>query len=68
MKFSHLLFKSFICLFVIYQSWGYSLDSKVSLEKGARIVVLGNGMASRMNQFGFFETELHLRHPQKKIF
>ncbi|MEM9017384.1 MAG: SGNH/GDSL hydrolase family protein, partial [Verrucomicrobiota bacterium] len=32
-----------------------------------RIVIIGAGMASRMNHFGHFETELFLRNPDKKI-
>src|SRR3954468_13138984 len=33
------------------------------LEKDARVVLMGNGMASREVNFGHFETELHLRYP-----
>ncbi len=39
----------------------------VRLEKQARIVLLGNGLGSRMIHFGHFETELHLRHPEHRL-
>jgi putative heme-binding domain-containing protein len=40
----------------------------VKLEKGARIVLMGAGLASRMLHFGHFDTELHLRHPGHQLF
>ena len=38
------------------------------LLKGSRVVLLGNGLGSRMMQFGSFETLLHLQHPEKNLF
>jgi len=38
------------------------------LEKQARIVLLGNGLGSRMIHFGHFETELQLRYPEQQLF
>ena len=35
----------------------------LALNKGDSIVIIGSGMASRMNHFGHFETELQLRFP-----
>ncbi len=32
-----------------------------------RIVLLGNGLGERMIQYGFFETELQLRYPDKQL-
>jgi hypothetical protein len=37
------------------------------LKKGSRVVLLGNGLGSRMMQFGSFETLLHLQHPEKNL-
>ena len=37
------------------------------IEKGARIVLMGNGLGSRMVHFGHFETELHLRYPAHQL-
>ncbi|HYF01245.1 MAG TPA: SGNH/GDSL hydrolase family protein, partial [Planctomycetota bacterium] len=39
----------------------------IPLQKGARIVLMGNGLGSRMVHFGHFETELHLRHPEHAL-
>ncbi len=40
---------------------------KLVVNKGDSIVIIGSGMASRMNHFGHFETELYLRFPDKDI-
>ena len=37
-------------------------------EHGARVVLLGGGLGSRMQHFGRFETELHLRYPEHSLF
>ena len=36
----------------------------LALKKGDTIVIVGSGMASRMNHFGHFETELQMRFPK----
>jgi putative heme-binding domain-containing protein len=43
--------------------------SKLPLEfvKGERIAFVGNGTAERMSHYGFFETFLHLRYPDKEL-
>ncbi len=43
--------------------------STVPLEvlKGERIAFVGNGTAERMNEYGHFETFLHLRFPDKEL-
>jgi len=38
------------------------------LEPGARVVLLGNGLGSRMLHFGHFDTELHVRYPEHRLF
>ena len=45
-----------------------SAAAALSLKKDSRIVLLGNGLGSRMMQFGSFETSLHLQHPKKNLF
>ncbi len=39
----------------------------IRLEKGSRIVLMGNGLGSRMIHFDHFETGLHLRHPELQL-
>ena len=45
-----------------------ALASPITLKKDSRIVLIGNGLGSRMMQFGSFETNLHLQHPGKNLF
>lgn len=40
----------------------------LELKKGARIVLMGNGLGSRMLHFEHFETELQLRYPGHELF
>ncbi|NNE93007.1 MAG: c-type cytochrome [Verrucomicrobiales bacterium] len=40
---------------------------KLEVKDGDSIVIIGSGMASRMNHFPHFETETFLRFPDKKI-
>lgn len=54
------LFASLICPL-------QAADKLLSVNKGDRIVIIGSGMASRMNHFGHFETELFLRFPGKDL-
>ena len=42
--------------------------SPIELTKGARIVLIGNGLGSRMLHFGHFESGLHLRYPNHELF
>lgn len=39
----------------------------LTVSEGDNIVLIGAGMASRMNHFGHFETELYLRFPDKNL-
>lgn len=45
-----------------------SAAAPLTLKKDSRIVLLGNGLGSRMMQFGSLETRLHLQHPEKNLF
>lgn len=40
---------------------------KLAVKEGDSIVIIGSGMASRMNHFPYFETEVFLRFPDKNI-
>jgi putative heme-binding domain-containing protein len=39
----------------------------IRLEAGTRVVLMGNGLGSRMVHFGHFDTELHVRYPEHKL-
>ena len=40
----------------------------IPLKKDSRIVLLGNGLGSRMMNYGLFETNLHHQNPDKNLF
>ncbi len=44
-----------------------STHAELTLEKGSRITLVGNGLGSRMMNYGHFETELHLRYPHHQL-
>jgi hypothetical protein len=39
----------------------------LDLPKEARVVLLGNGLGSRMLHYGHFETEMHRRYPNHHL-
>ena len=41
---------------------------KLQLSKGTHISLIGGNLGSRMMNYGFFETELHLRFPTLALF
>ena len=41
--------------------------AELELAKDARVVLLGNGLGSRMQRYGHFETELHRRYPEHHL-
>ncbi|MBT3637319.1 MAG: hypothetical protein HN531_10290, partial [Opitutae bacterium] len=41
--------------------------AELPINKGDRITLVGAGMGSRMVHYGHFETELHLRFPDKDL-
>ncbi|MEX0742034.1 MAG: SGNH/GDSL hydrolase family protein, partial [Phycisphaeraceae bacterium] len=64
-----------ICSVVVLAgiAWGASqmtaaTADNLDLTPETRIVLMGNGLGSRMLHFGHFETGLHLRYPEHKLF
>ncbi|MCX6977372.1 MAG: hypothetical protein NTX04_05400, partial [Verrucomicrobia bacterium] len=49
--------------FLLPTSWGADLE----LQKDTRVVLLGNGLGSRMLRFGCFESEMHRRYPGEHL-
>ena len=59
--------KNLIVLIIfIFTSITFSAD-KVKLNENHHIVLLGNGLGSRMIHFNYFETEVYARHFDKKL-
>lgn len=46
---------------------GVARAAELELQKGDRIVLIGNTLAERMQHFGHFETLLHSRFPQHEL-
>jgi putative heme-binding domain-containing protein len=63
-RFVAALAAAFAALLIGPVSAGPQAADPIKLEKDARIVLLGNGMASREANYGRFETELQLRYPE----
>ncbi|MGR3810928.1 PVC-type heme-binding CxxCH protein [Jiulongibacter sp. NS-SX5] len=42
--------------------------SRLELKKGDHITLIGNNLCSRMLNYGYFETELQLRNPEKELY
>jgi mono/diheme cytochrome c family protein/glucose/arabinose dehydrogenase len=43
-------------------------SSALKINKGSRIVLIGNNLGSRMMNYGYFETEMHVRYPDSLLF
>ncbi len=48
-------------------SGSMSTAAPVALQEEAHVILVGNNLGSRMMKYGHFETELHLRYPDKKL-
>ena len=42
--------------------------TSLEIIKNSRIAIIGNNLCSRMINYGYFETELHVRYPNSKLF
>jgi mono/diheme cytochrome c family protein/glucose/arabinose dehydrogenase len=40
----------------------------LKLNKGSHIILIGNNLGSRMINYGFFETEMHVRYPDSLLY
>ena len=40
-------------------------DTSLKTKKGDRIFLIGNNLGSRMMTYGYFETEMQLRYPDR---
>lgn len=56
-----------LCITLILVSCGEE-EATLNLQKEDHIVIIGNNLGSRMQNFGHFETEMHLRYPDSLLF
>lgn len=57
-----------IMMFLLIVSCTEKETTGLALQKDSHIVLIGNNLASRMLNFGHFETEMHLRYPDSTLF
>ncbi|GAB3538910.1 PVC-type heme-binding CxxCH protein [Spirosoma fluminis] len=55
-------------LLVGFSAFQFNDSQSLQLKPGARIVLLGNNLGSRMMNYDHFETEMHLRYPDSQLF
>lgn len=56
-----------VCSLLLFMSCNNNQDTIV-VNKNDHIVLVGNNLASRMVNYGHFETEMQLRHPDSQLF
>lgn len=56
----------FILLILFFSSC--TPEKTLELRKDSKITLVGNNLGSRMMEFGWFETEMHLRYPDSTLF
>ena len=57
-----------LLLIILFTACSEKKKGVVQLHKNNHIVLIGNNLASRMLNFGYFETEMHLRYPDSSLF
>jgi mono/diheme cytochrome c family protein/glucose/arabinose dehydrogenase len=53
---------------IAFSAFQFYQSQTLRLQKGSRIVLLGNNLGSRMMNYGHFETEMQLRYPDYALF
>jgi len=56
-----------LILATAFVNFATAAPNMLTVNKGDNIVIIGAGLASRMNHFGHFETELQLRYPDMEV-
>ncbi|WP_370725494.1 PVC-type heme-binding CxxCH protein [Fibrella aquatica] len=51
-----------------FSAFQVSAPNLLPVEKGARIMLLGNNLGSRMMNYGHFETEMQVRYPDANLY
>lgn len=62
------IFILFVAFIAMEQCTSDSIDPGLTLGKDAHLMLIGNNLGSRMMNYGFFETELHVRYPDSTLY
>ncbi|QHV93969.1 PVC-type heme-binding CxxCH protein [Spirosoma endbachense] len=55
-------------LLIAFSAFQANRSASIPLEKGTRIMLLGNNLGSRMMNYGHFETEMQVRYPEQMLY
>ena len=59
----------YLSLFLLSVCSCQTEDSEgIQVAENMHIVLIGNNLGSRMMNYGYFETEMHVRHPDKNLY
>ena len=59
---------SIFILILVFSTFNFFPTEKIELKDGAHISLIGGNLGSRMMNYGHFETEMHVRYPEKSLF
>jgi mono/diheme cytochrome c family protein/glucose/arabinose dehydrogenase len=65
---NNIIFISVGIVLVALFAFTNTTPSKLTIKKGAHIILVGNNLGSRMMNYGYFETELQLRYPESLLY
>ncbi|RIV18722.1 dehydrogenase [Fibrisoma montanum] len=57
-----------LALVIGFSAFRFYSAQTLQVKQGARIVLLGNNLGSRMMNYDHFETEMHLRYPDSQLY
>jgi len=58
----------FVLVFMLFSVLQFQRPVKLELKQDAHIALIGGNLGSRMMHYGHFETEMHVRYPEKSLF
>ncbi|MDX2071251.1 MAG: HEAT repeat domain-containing protein [Haliscomenobacter sp.] len=58
----------FVLVFMLFSMLKFQGPAPLELKQGAHISLIGGNLGSRMMHYGLFETEMHVRYPEKSLF
>lgn len=60
-------FSIIILMFMVLGSFRWQQPETLDIKDGAHISLIGGNLGSRMMNYGHFETEMHVRYPEKSL-
>lgn len=58
----------FVLVFMLFSVLQFQKPLSLELKQDAHISLIGGNLGSRMMHYGLFETEMHVRYPEKSLF